>query len=83
MGERTDEFMGNVKRGLGELTDDEALEAEGAGQARKARFSRKVKGSLREAGGRLKEGAGDLLDSPSLRARGEAEQIRGRARQAD
>jgi uncharacterized protein YjbJ (UPF0337 family) len=73
-----DEMLGGVKQGLGKLTGDEALEAEGTIQKHGGRAERKTSGAAREMKGSMKKAAGKLLDSPTLKAEGEAEQTRGR-----
>lgn len=73
-----DEMMGGVKQGLGKLTGDEALEAEGAMQKTGGRAARKTTGAAHEVKGNLKKVAGDLLDSPTLKAEGEVDKARGR-----
>ena len=73
-----DEFMGSVKQGLGKLTGDEALEAEGAIQKTGGRAERKTAGAAHEIKGNVKKAAGDLLDSPTLQAEGEADKVRGK-----
>ena len=72
------EMMGGVKQGLGKLTGDEGLEAEGAAQKNMGTAERKGSGALHEVKGNIKKGAGKLLDSPTLQAEGEAEKVRGK-----
>ena len=73
-----DEMMGGIKKGLGKLTGDEALEAEGHVQQTGGRAARKTSGAMNEVKGNVKKAAGDLLDSPTLQAEGEADKVRGR-----
>lgn len=75
---RKDEFVGGIKKGLGKMTGDEALEAEGTAQKESGEAKRKMSGAATEVKGNLKKGAGELLGSPSLKAEGEAERISGR-----
>jgi uncharacterized protein YjbJ (UPF0337 family) len=82
MAGRTDEIKGGIKQGLGKLTGDDGLEAEGAAQKQAGRAKRKTGGAMREASGNVKKTAGDLLDSPTLEAEGEADRIRGKAERA-
>jgi uncharacterized protein YjbJ (UPF0337 family) len=82
MAGRKDELMGGVKKGLGKLTGDEALETEGAVQQTGGRASRKMSGAAHEMKGNVKKGVGDLLDSPTLQAEGEAEKVRGKVERA-
>lgn len=73
-----DEILGGVKQGLGKLTGDEALEAEGTMQKTGGRAARKSTGAAHEVKGKIKKAAGDLLDSPTLKAEGEANKVRGK-----
>ena len=73
-----DEFVGGVKQGLGKLTGDEALEAEGTMQKTGGRAARKTTGAAHEIKGNMKKAAGDLLDSPTLKAEGEVDKVRGK-----
>ena len=75
---RKDELVGNVKEGLGELTGDHALEAEGEAQQASGKSQRKMSGAAREVKGNVKKGAGEVLGSPSLKAEGEADKIAGK-----
>ena len=79
MAGRSDEIKGGLKEGLGKLTGDEALEAEGKGQKQAGRARRNVSGTVREAKGGVKRAAGKLIDSPTLEAEGEADRLRGKA----
>lgn len=77
-----DEMMGSIKQGMGKLTGDEALEAEGAVQKTGGRAERKTSGALHEAKGNIKKAAGKLLDSPTLQAEGEVDKARGKVERA-
>ena len=77
-----DELKGGLKEGLGKLTGDRALEAEGTAQKTGGRARRKAGGAAAEAKGGLKEAIGDVLDSPTLKAKGKAGRVRGRAERA-
>jgi uncharacterized protein YjbJ (UPF0337 family) len=79
MGERIDELKGTVKKGLGTLTGNTRLEAEGTMQTGVARAKRKTKGALREAGGAVREGLGKLTGNLATQARGTAGKLRGKA----
>lgn len=79
MGDRLDELKGNVKEGIGKVTGNERLEAEGDTQADVARARRKTKGAMRQAGGKVKETVGDLIGNERLEAEGKADELRGRA----
>ena len=75
---RKDELVGGVKQGLGKLTGDEALEAEGTAQKTSGEAQRKMAGAGREVKGNIKKAAGELLHSPTLKAEGEADKIAGK-----
>ena len=79
MSDRMEELKGKVKEGLGDLTGNKRLEAEGEVQADAARAKRKTKGALREAGGTVKESFGKLTGDEVTRAEGTAEKLRGKA----
>lgn len=81
MSDRIDELKGDVKEGLGNLTGNKRLEAEGEVQSDAARAKRKTKGALREAGGAVKEGFGKLTGDEVTQAEGTAEKLRGKAEQ--
>ena len=75
---RKDEFVGGIKEGLGKVTGDEALEAEGDAQQNAGKAERKMSGASREVKGNVKKAAGGLLGSPTLKAEGEADKIAGK-----
>ena len=79
MGDRLDELKGNVKEGIGKVTGNERLEAEGDAEADAAKARRKTKGAMRQAGGKVKETVGDVIGNERLEAGGKADQLRGRA----
>lgn len=78
MGAKKDEFMGGVKEGLGKLTGNDTLEAEGTAQKKSGETRRKAGGAMHEMSGSLKKGAGKVLGSPTLKAQGEAEKVQGK-----
>ena len=82
MAGRSDEIKGGLKKGLGKLTGDEALEAEGAAQKEGGKTRRKASGTMREATGNVKGAVGDLIDSPTMQAEGEGDKVRGKAERA-
>ena len=82
MAGRSDEIKGGLKEGLGKLTGDDALEAEGSTQKEAGRAGRKVSGTLHEAAGTVKRAVGDAIDSPTMEAEGEVERRRGQAERA-
>ena len=82
MSDRMDELKGNVKEGVGKLTGNERMEAEGDAQADSAKAGRETKGAAREAGGSIKEKVGDLTGSERTEAEGKAGKMRGKAERA-
>ncbi len=82
MSDRMDELKGNVKEGVGKLTGNERLEAEGDTEADAAKARRETKGAAREAGGSIKEKVGDLTGSERTEAEGKADKLRGKAERA-
>jgi uncharacterized protein YjbJ (UPF0337 family) len=79
MSDRLDELTGEVKKGLGDLTDNKRLQAEGEVQSEDARAKRKTRGAVREAGGAVKEGVGKLTGDEAMQTEGAAEKLRGKA----
>ena len=82
MAGRKDEMVGGLKQGLGKITGDEGLEAEGSAQKNMGKTRRKMSGAMHEVKGNIKKGVGDLIDSPTLEAEGEAEKLRGKVERA-
>ena len=82
MSDRIDELKGKVKEGLGRLTGNKRLEAEGEAGSQAARTKRKTRGALREAGGSVKEGFGKLTGDELTQAEGTTEKLRGQAERA-
>lgn len=85
---KLDELTGKVKKGLGDLTGDEQMEAEGAAQefqgqatTETAKARGRAAGTLDELGGKVKKGVGDLLDDEKLEAEGHVDELKGKARQ--
>lgn len=85
---KLDEVVGNVKQGLGNLTGNERLEAEGraqelGGESRQdfAKGVGTAKGMAEEAKGNLKQGLGDLFDNEQMQAEGKADELKGEGRQ--
>ena len=72
MAGRSDEIKGGLKEGLGKLTGDDALEAEGAVQRKPVEPVARSSGTLHEAAGTVKRAVGDAIDSPTMEAEGES-----------
>ena len=79
---RKNEVVGGVKEGLGKLTGDDALEAEGSSQKDMGTAERKTSGALHEAEGSIKKGVGKVMGSPTLEAEGEADKVGGKVERA-
>jgi len=79
---RKDEMVGGINQGLGKLTGDDGLEAEGAAQKNMGKAGRKTSGAFHEAKVSIREGIGDMIDSPTLEAEGAAEKVRGKVEKA-
>ena len=79
MAGRSEELKGGLKKGIGKVTGDKALEAEGADQQESGKARRKASGTVREAKGGIKRALGDAIDSPSMEAEGTADRARGKA----
>lgn len=77
MGERMDELKGNIKAGVGHLTGDTELEAEGHAEHDTARATREVKGVGNQIKGSVEEGVGDVTGDDETRARGVADRLKG------
>ncbi len=87
-GGMTDQLAGNVKQGVGSLTGNEQMEAEGRaqelqGESRQeaAKTAGTARGMGEEAKGNIKQGAGDLLGNEQMQAEGRVEELKGKARQ--
>lgn len=85
---KLDEVVGNVKQGVGRMTDNERLEAEGraqelGGESRQnvAKGVGQAKGMAEEAKGNIKQAFGDATDNERLEAEGRADELRGEGRQ--
>ena len=83
MGDRIDELKGDIKQGVGKITGNERLKAEGKTDANAARAKRRVKGSLQEAGGEIKEGVGKVTGNKSMEAKGKAQRRAGESARLD
>lgn len=79
---RKDELVGGVKEGLGKMTGNDGLEAEGAAQKNMGKAEREMSGAAHEAKGSFKKGAGKLIGSPTLEAEGEIEKAQGKVERA-
>ena len=82
MGDRVDETKGNLKKGVGKVTGNEDMQAEGQAEADAAHASREVKGTGNQVKGSMKEGLGKVTGDDEMRARGTADRIKGDTQRA-
>jgi uncharacterized protein YjbJ (UPF0337 family) len=82
MGDRLHEMKGNLKEGMGRMTGDDGLEAEGAAEADTAKAHRETVGAAHHVGGSVKEGFGKLTGDPELEGEGKADKLRGKVERA-
>ena len=82
MSERIDEMKGNLKQGVGKLTGDEDMQAEGRAEHDTAKAKREIKGAGTELKGHVEEGVGRVTGNDETRARGIADQLKGKADRA-
>jgi len=73
-----DEMKGNVKEGVGKVTGNERMEAEGRAEHDTAEASRKTKGAGTEIKGHVEEGLGHVSGDEDMRERGLADQLKGK-----
>jgi len=83
-----EELGGKIKAGVGKLTGNERVEAEGRatelkGQAKQeaAKAAERAKGKVEELVGSAKAKVGDLIDNEQMEAEGDAKELKGQARQ--
>jgi uncharacterized protein YjbJ (UPF0337 family) len=81
MSDRFDELKGNIKRTVGDITNNESMEAEGAAEANAARAERKAKGAANQVKGSVQEGVGRLTGDEATEAQGTADRLRGESQQ--
>ncbi|MBV9328741.1 MAG: CsbD family protein [Chloroflexi bacterium] len=79
MGDRMDEAKGNVKQGVGKVTGNPDMEAEGKTEHDSAAAKRQVKGAANQVKGSVKEGLGKVTGDEETRARGTADKLKGDA----
>lgn len=79
MRERIDEAKGNIKEGVGKMTGNRDLQAEGRAEHDTAKAKRNVKGAAKQAKGHIEEGLGRVTGDDETRARGMADRMRGDA----
>lgn len=82
MGDRIDETKGNLKQGLGKVTGNTDMEAEGRAEQETAHARREVKGAGNQLKGSVEEGLGKVTGDDETRARGTADRIKGDTQRA-
>lgn len=80
MSDRVDEWKGKVKKGVGDLTDDEKMKREGQAEETSAKAKREAEGAVEQGKGKAEETWGDITDDPERQAQGQAEQAKGDVR---
>jgi uncharacterized protein YjbJ (UPF0337 family) len=73
-----DEMKGKIKEGLGKLTGDEQMEAEGKMEGEAGEAKRKGEGAFDRMKGNVKEGVGKLTDNERLEAEGKWDKTKGK-----
>jgi uncharacterized protein YjbJ (UPF0337 family) len=76
------EIKGNVKQGVGKVTGNEELEAEGRVEHDSAHAAREAKGMGNQVKGRVAEGVGRMTGDEDTEARGMADRLKGDTQRA-
>jgi len=82
MDDRLHELKGSVKQGVGKVTGNEELEAEGHAEHDTAHAAREAKGMGNQIKGRVEEGLGKVTGDEETQARGVADRLKGDAQRA-
>ena len=82
MGDRMHEIKGDVKAGVGTVTGNEELEAEGRAEHDSAHAAREAKGMGNQVKGRVEEGVGRMTGDEETEARGMADRLKGDTQRA-
>jgi uncharacterized protein YjbJ (UPF0337 family) len=82
MSDRVEEAKGSVKEGVGKLTGNERLEAEGQAEHDAAHAAREAKGVGNQVKGSVKENVGKLTGNEQTEAEGVADRLKGDAQRA-
>jgi uncharacterized protein YjbJ (UPF0337 family) len=82
MGERMDELKGNIKQGVGKVSGDTDLQAEGEAERDTAHATRETKGVGNQIKGGVEEGLGKVTGDDETRARGVADRLKGDSQRA-
>jgi uncharacterized protein YjbJ (UPF0337 family) len=79
MSDRVDEAKGNIKQGVGKVTGNRDMEAEGKAERDSAAARRQIKGAANQVKGNVEEGFGKATEDDEMRARGAADRLKGDA----
>jgi len=79
MSERVDEAKGNLKEGVGKLTGNHEMQAEGKAEHDSAKARREIKGAGNQVKGNVEEGLGRVTGDDEAVARGTADRMKGDA----
>jgi uncharacterized protein YjbJ (UPF0337 family) len=82
MGDRMHEIKGNIKQGVGKVTGNEQMEAEGRAEHDTAHAAREAKGMGNQVKGRIEEGVGRVTGDEATEARGVADRLKGDTQRA-
>jgi uncharacterized protein YjbJ (UPF0337 family) len=82
MGDRIDETKGNLREGVGKMTGNRDMEAEGRAEHDSAKARREIKGAANQVKGKVEEGLGRVTGDDESTARGTADQIKGDTQRA-
>ena len=75
--DRVDEAKGSIKQGLGKVTGNQEMQAEGKAERDSAVASRQVKGAANQIKGKVEEGLGKVTGNDEMQDRGAADRIKG------
>ena len=81
MNDRIDELKGNVKKGVGKLTNDREMEAEGRAEQDTAKAKRKAKGVGNQIKGQVEQTVGRATGDEETEAQGIADRLKGKTQQ--
>ena len=79
MGDRMHEIKGDIKKGIGKVTGNEKLEAEGQLEHDTAHAAHQAKGMGNQVKGTVEEEVGKMTGDEETRARGMADRLKGDA----
>jgi len=77
-----DEAKGNIKEGVGKVTGNDRIEAEGRAEHESATARREIKGTGNQIKGSVEEGLGKVTGDEETQARGTADRIKGDTQRA-